>query len=391
MAAISIQTEIVVGREVNKLRFESKGTVQGAAFPMIQFLLDGFQIGHIPRCIPGLSQATVLWPGPEDPFLVDSVCNLSYLLQVAECAIYTNDLFLKHDTGMMHPESSRRLEAIVNRMQKSGSYSRFASLEPRYATKEEIASIHGSDYIDVVEMYSSRGRPLDGDTITSEQSYAAATMAAGAGLAAADAIHSGDIKRAVLLVRPPGHHSLPARAMGFCLFNNVGITARYLQSLGYKRPAILDWDVHHGNGTQDIFYRDPSVLFISLHQFPFYPGTGSAAEIGTGEGKGYTLNIPVSSGTEEPTYREAFEESITPRLEEFAPDILLISAGFDAHEKDPLASVELTTGSFEWMSQWALDFASTHCDGRIVSFLEGGYHLEALAESVEVHATTLLG
>ncbi|MCB1169435.1 MAG: histone deacetylase [Leptospiraceae bacterium] len=292
---------------------------------------------------------------------------------------------------MMHPESSRRLEAIIKRMEGTGSLSRFASLEPRYASREEISLVHGSDYVDVVELYARSERPLDGDTVTSKDSFDAATMAAGAGLAAADAVHADEVKRALLLVRPPGHHSLPRRAMGFCLFNNVAITARYLQSLGYKRPAILDWDVHHGNGTQDMFYNDPSVLFISLHQFPFYPGTGAAVEQGSGEGKGFTLNLPMSAGSVEPDYREAFEGPIREKLESFEPDILLISAGFDAHEKDPLASVELQTRSFEWMSHWALDFANQSCDGKIISFLEGGYHLEALAESVEVHATTLLG
>ncbi|MCB1137766.1 MAG: histone deacetylase [Leptospiraceae bacterium] len=292
---------------------------------------------------------------------------------------------------MMHPESSRRLEAIIKRMESTGSLGRFATLQPRHASRDEISLVHGADYVDVVELYSRSERPLDGDTVTSKDSFGAATMAAGAGLAAADAVHAGEVKRALLLVRPPGHHSLPRRAMGFCLFNNVAITARYLQSLGYQRPAILDWDVHHGNGTQDVFYNDPSVLFISLHQFPFYPGTGAAAEQGSGEGKGFTLNLPMSAGSVEPDYRQAFEGPIREKLESFSPDILLISAGFDAHEKDPLASVELQTRSFEWMSNWALDFANQSCDGKIISFLEGGYHLDALAESVEVHATTLLG
>lgn len=292
---------------------------------------------------------------------------------------------------MMHPESARRLEAIVNRMEKTGSMGRFASLEPRYATREEIGLVHATDYVDVVELYSKSERSLDGDTVTSKESFNAASMAAGAGLSAADAVHSGEVDRALLLVRPPGHHSLPSRAMGFCLFNNIAITARYLQSLGYKRPAILDWDVHHGNGTQDMFYSDPNVLFVSLHQFPFYPGTGSASEQGAGAGQGFTLNLPLQAGTEEGTYKEALEGIVQRKLEDFEPDILLISAGFDAHEKDPLASMELRTSSFEWMSAWAMDFARTHCQGKIISFLEGGYHLDALAESVEVHATTLLG
>ncbi|MCE9599851.1 MAG: histone deacetylase, partial [Spirochaetia bacterium] len=214
--------------------------------------------------------------------------------------------------------------------------------------------------------------------------------AAGAGIAAADAIRAGNLDRALLLVRPPGHHSLHDRAMGFCLFNNVAICARHLQSIGFAKIAIVDWDVHHGNGTQDAFYNDPSVYFISLHQYPFYPGSGSAAERGQGNGHGFTLNIPMAAGRGDTEYKRAFKEQITPELDRFEPDFILISAGFDAHRDDPLAQMSLTAASYEWMSRELLEVAGRHCNGNIISFLEGGYDLEALADSVEAHAQTLL-
>jgi acetoin utilization deacetylase AcuC-like enzyme len=224
----------------------------------------------------------------------------------------------------------------------------------------------------------------------SDQSYRAALLAAGAGLEAADQIQSGNISRALLLVRPPGHHSLVQRAMGFCLFNNVAICARYLQLLGHKKIAIVDWDVHHGNGTQDAFYEDPSVLFISLHQYPFYPGSGAASETGRGAGAGTTLNCPLPAGSADAEYKQAFEKKILPALEQFGPNAILISAGFDAHRDDPLAGMLLTATSYEWMSRKLRDFADSHCDGRLISFLEGGYNLDALADSVEAHASVLI-
>ncbi len=182
--------------------------------------------------------------------------------------------------------------------------------------------------------------------------------------------------------------------MGFCLFNNVAIAARYLQQQGGERTqkiAIVDWDVHHGNGTEAMFYDDPNVLFISTHQYPFYPGTGAAEDRGTGKGLGTTLNVPMAQGSGQAEFQRAFEKQILPKLHEFQPDVLLISAGFDAHKRDPLAGLQLESSSYEWMSRQRLDFADECCDRRVISFLEGGYHLEALAESVEAHAAVMLG
>ncbi|MEQ9364338.1 MAG: histone deacetylase [Leptospirales bacterium] len=309
---------------------------------------------------------------------------------------FTDDIFLEHDTGRGHPESHLRLVSIRERLEATGYYPRLRQLERRLATVEEIGLCHDPDYVRSVDRICSvqGGGHLDGDTVVSAKSYEAAIVSAGAGLAAADRILAGELERALLLLRPPGHHSLHDRAMGFCLFNNVAITARYLQQQGgdkFQKIAIVDWDVHHGNGTEAMFYDDPNVLFISSHQYPFFPGTGAAADRGTGKGLGATLNLPMARGSGNSEYRRAFQDSILPALREFRPDALLISAGFDAHKNDPLAGIDLESSSFEWMSHSLLEFAREYCAGRLISFLEGGYDLDALAESVEAHAAVLAG
>lgn len=309
---------------------------------------------------------------------------------------FTDDIFLEHNTGQGHPENHLRLLSIRERLEATGYYSQFQQLIRRPATVDEIGLCHNTDYVRSVDRICADqgGGYLDGDTIVSAKSYEAAIFSVGAGLAAADQILAGELERALLLLRPPGHHSLHDRAMGFCLFNNVAITARYLQQQGgdrFQKIAIVDWDVHHGNGTEAMFYDDPNVLFISTHQYPFYPGTGAAEDRGTGAGLGATLNIPMAQGSGNSEYRRAFESHILPALTEFRPDALLISAGFDAHKNDPLAGIQLESSSFEWMSRSLLDFANEFCDGQMISFLEGGYDLEALAESVEAHAAVLVG
>lgn len=309
---------------------------------------------------------------------------------MASVAYFTDPLFLEHDTGMMHPESAKRLESVQNRLEKASYYSQLKSLPRRFAEIEELMLNHGKSHIEKIEQASITGRLIDADTVTSEKSYEAARLAAGAGLAAVDAVTDGTVQRAVLAVRPPGHHSIPDRAMGFCLFNNIAIAAKYAKTKGYGRIAILDWDVHHGNGTQDSFYEDPDVLFISTHQYPFYPGSGGAEETGAGAGKGTTLNCPMPAGAEMDLYIDAFENQILPTIEDFRPDLILVSAGFDAHKADPLASVRLDTESYEWMTRKVLKAANEHCGGKVISFLEGGYDLDALAESVEVHTAAML-
>ncbi|GIX43472.1 MAG: histone deacetylase [Leptospiraceae bacterium] len=306
-------------------------------------------------------------------------------------AIFYDDLFLKHDTGSYHPEIPERLTAIIKRLEEKNLLDKFIPLKKRFATKDELELVHHDSYIDYVQHLAQKGGGyLDGDTPISKYSYEAAKLAAGSGLEAIDEIQNGNIESAILLVRPPGHHSLKSRGMGFCLFNNIAIAARYALQKGFKKIAILDWDVHHGNGTQDEFYKDKNVLFISIHQFPFYPGTGAIDEIGEGEGKGYTLNVPMPRGSTDADYKKAFENKILPKIIEYEPEILLISAGFDAHKLDPLGGIELSTSMYEWMTDKITKLAKECCNGKIISFLEGGYSLKALAESLEAHSTVLL-
>ena len=310
---------------------------------------------------------------------------------MARTALFTDDLFFEHNTGRGHPENARRLSAIRTKLEQQSYYREFLTLPRRFATPEEIALVHHGSYVESLRKFcAASGGHLDGDTVVSADSYEAARLASGAGLAAADEILAENLDRAILLIRPPGHHSLPERAMGFCLFNNVALTARYLRSKGVERVAILDWDVHHGNGTEAVFYEDPSVFFTSLHQYPFYPGTGAAEDVGVKEGVDTTLNCPMPAGAGDAEYRRAFADRILPALVSFSPDILLISAGFDAHRRDPLASINLSTEAFAWMTETVLAFAAEHCRGRVVSFLEGGYDPEALAQSVEAHSAVML-
>lgn len=306
-------------------------------------------------------------------------------------ALYTDDLFLEHKTGSGHPETHLRLVSIRDRLEKQSYYGRFHRLKVNPAAEEALLRVHSRVHIDRIRAISEQGGGyLDGDTPASTRSHAAALLAAGAGIAAAEAILDGEIDRAVLLVRPPGHHALRKKAMGFCLFNNIALCARHLLSRGVEKIAILDWDVHHGNGTEATFYEDANVLFISLHQYPFYPGTGAASDTGRGAGTGATLNLPMASGSDDDDYRRAFVDTVLPALEQFRPAFLLISAGFDGHRRDPLGGLNLSTEIFEWMTQRVRDFAGAHCEDHIISFLEGGYDLEALADSVEVHAAAML-
>lgn len=307
-------------------------------------------------------------------------------------AIAIDPQFWKHDTGY-HPESSERLTAIMDRLKKTNYYPQLITIPISPANQEDITRIHTTEYFQYFLKTTSERKSgfFDGDTPFSEGSKDAAFLAAGAGISVANEILSGKIKNGFAIVRPPGHHAEVDRAMGFCMFNNIAITARYLQSKGIQKILILDWDVHHGNGTEHTFYSDNTVFFMSIHQYPFYPGTGAAKDKGEKEGYGYNLNMPVPRGANDFDYYKLFDNLILKEIEKFHPDFILISAGFDAHKKDPLGGVELTTGAYEQFTTIIKKVAEEYCYGRIISMLEGGYNLEALAESAEVHLSVLVG
>lgn len=301
--------------------------------------------------------------------------------------------YLEHDMGAGHPESPHRLRAIMAQLEQSGTMTRLVTIEARKAEDEWITQIHTPGYVAALNRHApAAGRvSLDPDTSLSPGSLTAAYLAAGGALAAVDAVMAGAVDHTFCAVRPPGHHAEASRAMGFCLFNNVAIAARYIQKRhGLERILIVDWDVHHGNGTQHSFEDDPSILFFSTHQYPHYPGTGRASERGRGPGEGYTVNVPLEPGEGDDTYRTIFQKSLVPAADQFKPDFVLISAGFDAHRDDPLAGMGLTEEGYAELTRIVAGIAVKHARGRLVSSLEGGYNLTALASSVDRHIRVLL-
>jgi acetoin utilization deacetylase AcuC-like enzyme len=302
--------------------------------------------------------------------------------------------FLDHDTGPGHPERPQRLTAILSRLEAGGLWSDLDRRAPEPAAVEALEAIHARGYVADIERACSEQPGLlnDINTFVSPASYEAARLAAGAVIQAAEAVMAGEWDNAFVAARPPGHHAEAAQAMGFCLFNNVAVAARHLQARhGLERVAILDWDVHHGNGTQHSFEQDASVFYASLHQFPHYPGTGAASERGRGAGEGTTLNRPMAAGTGDTEWLEELERRVLPALEDFAPEFLILSAGFDAHRDDPLSGTRVTVDGYRRMTEAVKDLARRVCDGRIVSALEGGYGLDSLARSVEAHLEVLRG
>src|SRR5512146_3202313 len=301
--------------------------------------------------------------------------------------------YLDHDMGPGHPESPDRLRAIMHQLEQGGIAARLTRIDPRRAEDEWITQIHTPAYVAALKRYApARGRvSLDPDTSMSPGSLAAAYLAAGGALAAVDAILAEKVDQVFCAVRPPWHHAEAGRAMGFCLFNNVAIAARYAQRKhGLKRVLIVDWDVHHGNGTQHSFEADPSVLYFSTHQYPHYPGTGLATERGRGAGEGFTINVPMEAGEGDDEYRAIYLKSLVPAADDFKPEFVIISAGFDAHKDDPLASMGLTEAGYADLTGIVAGIAKRHAGGRILSSLEGGYNLTALAASVESHVKALL-
>ncbi len=301
--------------------------------------------------------------------------------------------YLEHDMGMGHPESPNRLRAIVQQLEQGGTMARLTRIDPRQAEDEWITQVHTPGYVATLKKHApANGRvSLDPDTSMSPGSLNAAYLAAGGALAGVDAIMAKQVDHVFCAVRPPGHHAEAGRAMGFCLFNNVAIAARYVQKKhGLKRVLIVDWDVHHGNGTQHSFEDDPSVLFFSTHQYPHYPGTGRASERGTEAGEGFTINVPMEAGEGDETYHAIFQKALVPAADDFKPDFVIVSAGFDAHRDDPLASMGLTEEGYADLTKIVAGIAKRHAHGRILSSLEGGYNLTALAASVDSHIKALL-
>ncbi len=311
---------------------------------------------------------------------------------MAPTGFVSHPLCIEHDPGRGHPERPDRLRAIEARLAGTGLFEELTAREPRAALETELARVHAPEHVARVRAACARSpAALDGDTTVSPASWDAALRAAGGVLEACERVLSGEWSNAFCAVRPPGHHAERDRAMGFCLFNNVAIAARALREQhGLARVAILDWDVHHGNGTQHAFESDASVFYASLHQWPLYPGTGAASERGTGAGEGTTRNCPLPPGSGDAEWLAALEREILPELEAFRPEFLLVSAGFDAHRLDPLSGTRVTERGYAEMSERVLELAGRHASGRVVSVLEGGYHLEALGACVEVHVERLV-
>lgn len=302
--------------------------------------------------------------------------------------VATDAHFEEHDAGRSHPERPARIRAVLEGLDAGAPPDSRRRLEPRAATRGDLERVHTAAYLDHLERFCAAGGGLlDADTGASPASWEAALLAAGSGLEAVDALERGDGDSAFCAVRPPGHHAVAERAMGFCLLNNVAVTAAALRDRG-ERVLIIDWDAHHGNGTQDIFYSDPSVMYVSMHEWPLYPGTGRLRDIGAGDGEGTTVNFPLPAGATGDVYLDAIDTVVEPLAEAFAPTWVLVSAGYDAHRADPLTGLGLAAGDYADITARMMALAAPR---RLVVFLEGGYDLGALRDSTAATVSTLLG
>ena len=305
-----------------------------------------------------------------------------------------DERYLQHDTGTGHPERSARLTSTMQHLNAQPWFETLPRINATMPERRWIETVHATDYSDRVAAQINDGASYidTPDVSVSTDSHSVALLATGGVLQVVDGVMQKRVDNGFALIRPPGHHAEAGTALGFCLFNNVAIAARYLQQhYGLDKILVMDWDVHHGNGTQHMFEEDPSVLYVSTHQYPFYPGTGAYSETGIGRGSGATLNCPMAAGATDDDYRQAFSEKIIPKIDEFKPDAVLISAGFDAHQADPLGQINLSTEMYGWMSQRLMEAANRHCEGRLISMLEGGYNLDALSLCVAQHLQVLMG
>jgi acetoin utilization deacetylase AcuC-like enzyme len=305
-----------------------------------------------------------------------------------------DDKYLLHDAGPEHPEQPERLSAIVRRLDATGLMARLKRLQPQPVEGKWLTTVHDADYVARVEAACFNAPTFvdSMDTLVCNRSYEVARLAAGGVLVAVDAVVTGEVRNAFCAARPGGHHALPDRSMGFCLFNHVAIAARYAQMQHQlERILIVDLDVHHGNGTQAIFYDDPTVLFFDIHQDHFYPHTGAVAERGLGRGIGFTINVPLEAGLGNDQYKVAFRDKLLPPVKEFRPNLLLLSAGFDAYKYDTLGRMKVTPRGFAEMTRVLKAIAKEHCHNRLIAVLEGGYNAEGLAECVEAHVRALMG
>jgi acetoin utilization deacetylase AcuC-like enzyme len=309
-------------------------------------------------------------------------------------ALVYDDIYLRHDTGAHHPEKAERLTAIMKTLKDAGIFDKLLHIKPEPADRSVLELCHDPHYIDTFKDAAALARPFlhTPECPLSPATFEAALCAVGGVLKGIDEVMEGGVKNCFCAVRPPGHHAERTRAMGFCYFNNVAVAARYLQKqYNVERVLVLDWDVHHGNGTQHIFENDPTIFYVSFHQDPSscYPGTGWAMETGNGEGQGYTLNFPMAPGAGKEEYLEAMLKT-EQAMKQFRPQFVLVSAGFDAHLADPLAHVKLTREAYVELTRRIKNIAEDHAEGRLVSALEGGYNLKALGESVQAHIQVLM-